>query len=183
MHPSRPDAATPPQRLVPVSLAYGDESLRACDGRVAGESAAQRRSRCFRWLPNLSVASKMPGCRRYVFGTLQNEWSSVFLPFIIFLSESRCFSCVLLHTSPRLCMEAKVSSFGSRFPLGTGVPENRSHTAHGGFNTGAWFAVGHTRTVPSPAVSVHATAVRMCGRFQSTCDPTHTRGWPFKVAE
>ena len=129
MHPSRPDAATPPQRLVPVSLAYGDESLRACDGRVAGESAAQRRSGCFWWLPNLSVAPKMPGCRRYVFGTLQNEWSSIFLPFIIFLIESRCFSSVLLHTSPRLCMEAKVSSFGSRFPLGTGVPENRSHTA------------------------------------------------------
>jgi hypothetical protein len=24
-------------------------------------------------------------CLRYVFGTLQNEWSSIFLPFIIFL--------------------------------------------------------------------------------------------------
>src|SRR5262249_20213091 len=66
-----------------------------------------------------SVAPKMPVCLRYLFGTLQNEWSSIFVPFIIFLIESRFFACVLLHTSPRLCMEAKVSSVGSRFPLGT----------------------------------------------------------------
>jgi hypothetical protein len=45
----------------------------------------------------------------------------------IFTEYRRFFSCVLLHTSPRFCMEAKASSFECRFPLGTRVPCNLSH--------------------------------------------------------
>src|SRR5215467_10945003 len=119
-----------------------EHALIGCDGGL-GSVTAQWSS-----FPIFSVTPKIPWSAKHLSGTLHIEWPSIFVPFIIFLIDNDCFfSWVLLHTSPCPFMEAKVLSFGSRFPLEIRVPCNCSQAARIGSRNGARFALGCTLTV------------------------------------